>query len=233
MNGRGWAKDCTSEELRAVFSTYGTVMVSGLSLLQNVNSWNMIGINWNWKVISMSGTINCCFMLFLTMLLRWHMCMSHRRCFSTKQSGFFVAPLLDTGNQDFNVSVANDVEIGLTTLHIETSTWQVMNPHPRTGQRPGFCGTTWFCPRQMKKWLKWITGHRWFLRLRGAHLSSMRPGRLEMMLVKSKTQIFCLHTLETFSTILYHFLLREQLKHQSRREEYCAAWGLRQSIQDS
>ena len=80
MNGRGWAKDCTSEELRAVFSTYGTVMVSGLSLLQNVNSWNMIGINWNWKVISMSGTINCCFMLFLTMLLRWHMCMSHRRC---------------------------------------------------------------------------------------------------------------------------------------------------------
>ena len=81
MNGRGWAKDCTSEELRAVFSTYGTVMVSGLSLLQNVNSWNMIGINWNWKMISMSGTIKlCCFMLFLTMLLRWHMCMSHRRC---------------------------------------------------------------------------------------------------------------------------------------------------------
>ena len=133
------------------------------------------------------------------MLLRWHMCMSHRRCFSTRQSGFFVAPLLDNGNQDFNVSVANDVEIGLTSLHIETSTWQVMNPHPRTGQRPGFCGTTWFCPRQMEKWLKWITGHRWFLQLRGAHLSSMRPGRLEMMLVKSKTQI-------SVSTLLRHSL---------------------------
>ena len=96
------------------------------------------------------------------------MCMSHRRCFSTRQSliklskvlvhfvFFFIAPLLlDNDNQDFNVLVAHDVEIGLTTLHDEPSTWQVMNPHPRTGQRPGTDGmemngiTPGFCGNDM------------------------------------------------------------------------------------